>query len=137
MFRILFADDQAYMRSKVAELLANEPDVHELELANGGAQAIELSRQSHLDAVVLDISMPGVNGITALATLQQEQPRLPVVMLSAHADAFTVRRCLQLGAAGHVAKEVAAEELMLAIRAVITGKTYLCKVSRALLAANS
>jgi DNA-binding NarL/FixJ family response regulator len=128
MFRILLADDQPPVRNSVYNLLVVEPDVLDVVLAQDGAEAIDLSRQSHLDAVVLDIAMPVMNGIQALTQLQQEQPRLPVVMFSNSIGASTVRRCMRLGARGFVAKESAFEELMAAIRTVVRGQTYLCQV---------
>jgi DNA-binding NarL/FixJ family response regulator len=134
MFRILYADDQLLMRTMVQELLMEAADVHSVELASDGAQAIDLSRQSHLDAVVLDIAMPGVNGIMALTTLHQERPSLPIIMLSTSTDEHTVRHCLKLGALGFVAKNSAYDELMLAIRVVVAGAPYLCRVVKASLA---
>jgi DNA-binding NarL/FixJ family response regulator len=135
MFRILYADDQLIMRTMVQDHLLKSPYVHSVELAIDGAQAIDLSRQSHFDAVVLDIAMPGVNGITALKSLQQEQPRLPVVMLSTSTDALTVRQCLKLGALGFVAKQSAYDALLPAIRALVAGEAYLCQVVKASLTA--
>jgi DNA-binding NarL/FixJ family response regulator len=133
MYRILCVDDPPLIRQRLYAFLTDEPDVHVVELAQDGAQALAFCRESHLDAVVLDVSMPEVSGVVVLATLQQEQPQLPVVMLSTHALAYTVRYCLLMGALGYVAKESAGEALMPALRAVIAGQTYLCRVAQAAL----
>ena len=137
MYRILLADDHPLILKRIYKLLIQEADIHAVEMAHGGARAITLSRQSHLDAVVLDISMPDVGGVVVLATLQQEQPRLPVLMLSTHANAYTIRHCLRLGALGYVAKESVVDSLMPALRLIIAGETYLCPVAQASLAAAS
>ena len=131
---VLIADDQAIMRSRMRDVLTREPDVLTVALANDGAEAIERSRANSLDVVVMDITMPRVNGIVALTTLQGEWPTLPVVMVSVTADAYTVRNCLALGAKGFVAKESSPDELIKALRAVLAGEIYLCRVVRAALA---
>lgn len=133
--RIMLADDQAMMRTAMRNLLMTQTDVVSVALANDGAQAVAVSCQGGVDVAVLDISMPGVNGITALVTLQRELPRLPVVMLSTTTDAQVVRRCLKLGALGYVAKQSACDELIKAVRAVLAGETYLCRIVRESLAA--
>ena len=107
MLRILLADDQLAIRTITYDHCIKEPDVQSVALAIDGAQAIDLSRLDHLDVAVLDIAMPGVNGIMALTILQQERPSLPVVMFSLSVDANMVRHCLKLGALGFVSKQSA------------------------------
>ena len=130
MYTILFADDQAVMRDAVSNVLRKEPDVAAVSLAADGAEAVELCGQSRFHAVVLDIAMPVLSGIQALGAIKQLWPSLPVVMLSTSTDAYTVRQCLKLGALGFVAKQSAFDELIKAIRVVLTGQTYLCSVVR-------
>jgi DNA-binding NarL/FixJ family response regulator len=128
MYTILFADDQAVMRDAVSGVLLHELDVAAVSLAVDGAEAISLCGHNHFDAVVLDIAMPVCNGIQALQAINQAQPSLPVVMLSTSIDTQTVQRCLTLGALGFVAKQSAYDELIKAVRAVLAGETYLCRI---------
>src|SRR5687767_14893409 len=108
--KVLIADDQDYMRAAVKLLLTQAPDVETIAEAADGAEAIEQSRAAVWDAVILDIAMPGTNGIVALLTINREQPFLPVVMLSTSTDVNTVRHCLAAGARGFVAKQSAFDE---------------------------
>jgi DNA-binding NarL/FixJ family response regulator len=125
--RVLIADDQCMMREALRALFLKAPDIENVTEAADGAEVIEHVRRETFDVVVLDIAMPNVSGIAALATIKREQPALPVVMYSTTADEFTVRKCLAMGAAGYVAKESAFDELIQAVRAVIAGQKYLCR----------
>jgi DNA-binding NarL/FixJ family response regulator len=133
----MLADDQATMRNTMRNLLMLTREVASVALANDGEQAVQLCRRGGLDVAVLDIQMPVLSGIKALKALQREMPSLPVIMLSNSTEAYTVRQCLKLGAAGFVAKLSAYEELLAAVRAVALGRSYLCQIVKASLASSA
>jgi DNA-binding NarL/FixJ family response regulator len=135
--RVMLADDQATMRNAMQTILMLAMNVVSVMLANDGEQAVRLCRKGGLDVAVLDIQMPVLSGIKALKILQRELPSLPVVMLSTSTEAYTVRQCLKLGAAGFVAKLSACEELVAAVQAVAVGESYLCEIVRASLASSA
>ncbi len=133
--RVLLADDQGAMRAAMKAFLLHEPDIEFVMVATDGAEAIELSRTGIFDVVVLDVAMPGVNGIVALATIKAEQPTLAVIMFSTRTDAVTVRHCRAKGANGYVAKQSASDDLIPAVHAVYAGEEYYCGVIQGALAA--
>jgi DNA-binding NarL/FixJ family response regulator len=130
---VLLADDQAQVRRSLAEWLFEQADIVHVAQVENGAQALAVCRQLRFDVAVLDVAMPVMNGVQALLALHRELPRLPIIMLSLTSDAAAVRHCLKAGALGYVAKPSAAEELLAAIRAVVAGQTYLCRLVQAAL----
>ncbi len=131
---ILIADDQAVVRKGLRQILLEELHVRSISEACDGTEALALLHADNWDMLVLDITMPRQSGIDVLRELQHVGPHLPVVMLSMHINPSIVKRCLDMGAAGFVAKEAAPEELVRAMRAVLAGRTYLCKAIAALMA---
>ncbi len=124
--RILLADDHRMVRAGIRLLLDSLPDMHVAAEAATGLEAIDLARRVRPDLVLMDVTMPGLNGIDATSVLQREMPDLPVVMLSMHADDEYVVRSLRAGARGYVLKDATAEELAKAVRAAVGGKQYIC-----------
>lgn len=125
--RILIVDDHAVMREGVRALLEVQAGFKVLETAADAAGALEAARRLNPDVVVLDISMPEINGIELAATLQRSLPAVRVVMLTMHGGREHVHRALRAGALGYVLKESAADELVLAIRSAQAGRRYLCR----------
>jgi DNA-binding NarL/FixJ family response regulator len=126
--KILVVDDGQAIRSGISQLLHADLDLSGLGEAASGAEAIEKLRAHSWDAVVLDISMPDGNGYDVLHWRKAEAVRVPVVMQSTDIQAATVKRCLDLDAAGFVAKNTLSEELVPAVVAVTTGQLYLCRI---------
>ncbi len=131
--RVLIADDHAIVRSGLRLLLDREPDLQVAGEAADGRAALEWLAREPADVVVMDVGMPGLNGMEAAAQLLRRFPAVRVVMLSMHSDESYVLRCLRAGASAYVLKESAEHELLEAIRAVRTGRSFFSpKVARLL-----
>lgn len=131
--RVLLADDHAMVRSGLRLLLEREPDLAVAGEAADGREAVQWLSQGVADVVVMDVAMPGLNGVEATAQITRRCPQLGVVMLSMHSDETYVLRCLRAGARGYVLRESAEGELIGAVRAVAAGRSYFSpKVRRVL-----
>jgi two-component system response regulator NreC len=133
MIRILLADNHAIMRSGLRLLLEREPDFQIVGEATDGRQAVDWLDNATADIAVMDVGMPGLNGVEATAILLRKRPEMGVVMLSMHSDETYVLRCLRAGARGYVLKESAEQELIAAIRAVAAGRSFFSPKVRRLL----
>lgn len=123
--RILLADDHAVLRDGLRALLDAEPGMEVVASVAGGREAIEAARRLKPDVAVLDINMPGLNGIEATHALLQLDPAPQVLILSMHGTSEHVYRALQAGARGYLLKESAGSEVAGAVRAVAAGRRYL------------
>ena len=123
--RIVLADDHAVLREGLAALINAQPDMEVAGHAVDGHMLLQQTQECQPDVVVIDISMPGMNGIQATAAVRQAHPEVQVVVLTRHSERGYVRQMLQAGARGYVLKQAAAEDLIGAIRAVVAGGTYL------------
>jgi DNA-binding NarL/FixJ family response regulator len=123
--RIILADDHTLVRSGIRALLQHIPDVQVVAEAGDGRQAVDLIEQYQPDLVLMDIAMPGLNGLEALTRISKRFPNVRVVVLSMHANEEYVLQALRSGAAGYLLKDAATPELELAVQAVAEGKTYL------------
>lgn len=124
MMRILIADDHAVVRKGLRQILEEASDIVVGGEASNGREVLEKIRAGGWDALVLDITMPGQTGLEVLKEVKQEAPRLPVLMLSMHAQEQYATRVLKAGASGYLPKESAPEELIKAIRKVCSGGKY-------------
>ena len=125
MIRVLLADDHALMREGLRALLASHADISVVAEAGNGRDAVRRAAELKPDVVVLDISMPDLNGVEAARLIHAQCPGTRLVMLSMHANAEHLERALQAGASAYVLKESAAAEVTLAIRSVAAGGRYL------------
>jgi len=123
--RVLLADDHRLMRAGLRALLKSLELVQVVAEAGDGHEAIQLAEQHQPDIVIMDIGMPGLNGLEAAAKMVKLTPAPRIIMLSMHANEEYVRRSLQAGAAGYLLKGAEPAELELAIKAVMRGETYL------------
>lgn len=123
--RVLIADDHAVVRRGLKQILADEYNPLTVGEANNANEALRLVREEEWDVVVLDISMPGKSGIDALKELQLARPKLPVLVLTSHAEEQYALRVLKAGARGYMTKESAPEHLVHAIRKVTRGERYI------------
>jgi DNA-binding NarL/FixJ family response regulator len=123
--RVLLADDHELVRSGLRALLETLPDVEVVGDTGNGRAAIELTGECKPDIVLMDIEMPGLNGLEATARLQKTSPRTRIIILSMHADARYVAEALQAGASGYLLKNSEPKELALALTTVARGKTWL------------
>ena len=122
MIRLLIVDDHAIVRHGLRQVVAESADIEVAAEAGSSAEAMRLVRENTYDLVLLDISLPDKNGIETLKQIKRDKPALPVIMLSMHAeDEFGVR-ALKAGALGYVHKKSAHEQLVAAIRPVMSGR---------------
>jgi DNA-binding NarL/FixJ family response regulator len=123
--RILIADDHTIVREGLRSLLEKEPDLEVVAEAGSGSTALQLARENHPDVVLMDISMPDMNGIDATRQLLAEQGDVRILALSMETDRRFVVEVLKAGAAGYLLKDCAFAELATAIRTVANSETYL------------
>jgi DNA-binding NarL/FixJ family response regulator len=128
--RLVLADDHAIVRQSL-HLLLEKQGLTVVGEAADGAQAVELVREHLPDVAVLDISMPGVNGLEALRQIRRISPLTRTIVLSMHTDERYVREAMDSGAQGYVLKSQAANDLILAIRAAMRGEVYFGATIRA------
>lgn len=125
MIRVVVAEDHHLVRQGICKLLEDGGDIQVVGEADNGRDAITLSRSLRPDVLVLDVSMPQLNGLDTLAELKTTIPGLRVVFLSMHADLGIVQQALRSGALGYVLKQSVASELLAAVRAASAGSVYL------------
>lgn len=124
MIRILIADDHPIVRRGLKQILSDEPDMAVPGEARDAAEVLDLVQKGAWDIVILDITMPGKNGLDVLKDLRQKYPKLPVLVLSIHPEDQYAVRALKTGAAGYLTKESAPEELVKAIRKILNRGKY-------------
>ena len=122
--RILLADDHRIVRDGLRLLIDNQPDMRVVGEAATGKEVLSQARELKPDLVVMDLSMPEMNGLQATQTLKAERPDLKVVALTAHEDETYLSQLCKAGASGYVLKRSAGEELIRAIGTVAKGGVY-------------
>ncbi len=125
--RLLLIDDHAVVRDGLRAALAATLAVGELVEAATAREGLAKAHQGGFDAVILDLTLPDMNGIEALKALHAAHPKLPVVIFSMHADREYCIRCLRAGAMGYVTKDGAAAEITQAITSVTAGRRYVSR----------
>jgi DNA-binding NarL/FixJ family response regulator len=123
--RVLLADDHRMFREGVRLLIATQPDIEVVGEAENGRAAVDLATSLRPDVVVMDVSMPDMNGLNAARILTASHPVVRVLILTRHGDGGYLQQLLQAGVSGYILKQSASEELVRAIRAVAGGKAYL------------
>lgn len=125
MIRIVVAEDHHIIRQGICKLLEDFGEIQVIGEADNGADAVRLTHELHPDVLVLDISMPQMDGIEVLKIIREFIPTPKVVILSIHADPALVQQALEFGALGYVLKQSVSEELLDAVRAANRGSGYL------------
>jgi len=123
--RILLADDHVTVRHGLKLLIDNEPDLKVVGEASDGNEAVQRARELKPDVIVMDISMPGMNGLAATRALKKLQPGTAIVTLTRHGDDAYLQELLRAGASGYVLKRSAPTELLHAIRGTAAGGQYI------------
>jgi len=123
--RIVLADDHPLIVAGLKALLQDDPTVEIVGHAFDGQSALKLAAELKTDVMILDLSMPGMNGVRVAQTLRGQSPNCSVLVLSVHEDRAYLRRLLELGVSGYVLKRSASEQLITAIRSVAAGGIYL------------
>jgi DNA-binding NarL/FixJ family response regulator len=123
--RVILADDHTLVRAGIRALLEKLPDVTVLAEANDGREVLKLAKTHEPDVVLMDIAMPGLNGLEATVRLLKDFPKTRVIILSMHHNEEYVLRALRAGAAGYLLKKAATTELATALQQVMRGEIYL------------
>src|SRR5258706_12859919 len=122
MIRILVADDHAIVRQGLRSLLDGAEDMRCVGEAENAGQTMQMVRDLEIDALLLDISMPGKSGIEILKQVKKERPKLPVLILSMYPEDQYALRAIKAGAAGYLTKQSAPQQLVAAIRQIAAGR---------------
>ena len=125
MIRILIADDHAIVRQGLRQVLALAPELELAGEAKNGWEVIEQVRAGNLNLLLLDMNMPGPNGVELIKRVREEAPRLPILVLSMHGESQIAGRAIKAGAAGYLTKDSEPEALIAAIRQVAGGAHYI------------
>jgi DNA-binding NarL/FixJ family response regulator len=123
--RVLIAEDHETVREGLRLIVDTQEDMKVCGEAGNGREAIDLAQELVPDVLLMDISMPGLNGLTAAAKLKRIAPDIKILTLTRHTDEAYLQELLQAGVSGYVLKQSAASELLRAIRAVAAGGNYL------------
>ena len=121
MIRVLLADDQSLVRGALAALLALEPDIEVVAEVGRGDEVVAAARRTAPQVALLDVEMPGLDGIAAAAALHAEVPEVRVAILTTFGRPGYLRRAMEAGALGFVVKDAPADELAAAVRRVAAG----------------
>lgn len=122
IIHIVLADDHPLVRRGIHNLIKKAPDIEVIGEANDGAEALRLATELTPDVLLLDMEMPGLNGVEVTRRLQASQPSVRILVLSSYTDKQYILGALASGAAGYLTKEEATQTLVRAIRQVASGK---------------
>ena len=123
--QVLLADDHAVMRAGLRLLIDNQADMHVVGEAGDGLQAIDQAAALQPDVILLDLTMPKIDGLSSLKQIRERAPHTRVLILTMHADEQYLREAIGRGASGYVVKQAADQEVLSAIRAVMRGEMYI------------
>jgi two-component system response regulator NreC len=123
--KILLADDHRITRQGLRLLLEKESDMQVVAEADQGRAAVQLAAELSPDVIIMDVSMPDLNGMEATRQIVGKNENVKIIALSMHSDTLFVTEMLKSGVSGYLLKDCAFEELASAIRSVVSGKTYL------------
>jgi len=125
MINILIVDDHLIVREGIKRIINDVPDMSIVAEASNGNDAMELILKNNYDIILMDISMPGLNGLQTLKLIRKHNNKLRVLMLSMHSEEQYAMRSIKAGAYGYMTKEIAAEQLVTAIRKINNGRKFI------------
>jgi two-component system, NarL family, invasion response regulator UvrY len=125
MIRVLLADDHSIVRAGLRRIVEESGDMEVIAEASDGRAAVRQALEKKPDVAVIDISMPGLDGLEVVSQLRTYHPKLPILILTMHEEGQYVVRAIEAGAMGYITKQSAPEQLVKAIRKVFSGHRYL------------
>jgi two-component system, NarL family, invasion response regulator UvrY len=125
MIRILIADDHPVVREGLRRMFDKTPDIRVADEAGNGQEVLDKVAQNDYDLILLDISMPGKDGLDILRELRRKSPRPPILILSIHSEEQYAIRALKAGATGYLSKKSISEELIKAVQEITSGRRYI------------
>lgn len=134
MIRVLLADDHSIVRAGLRTIIEESGDITVVAEASDGGEALEAVEHNEIDVAVIDISMPGMDGLEVINRLQDSHPDLPILVLTMHEEEQYVFRTISAGAKGYITKRSAPEQLVAAIRKLCQGGRFLSDEAAELLA---
>jgi DNA-binding NarL/FixJ family response regulator len=129
--RILLVDDHPIVRRGLAQFLQQTPDIRVCGEADDASKTLEAIKQTSPDLVIVDLSLEGVSGLDLIEEINSLHPKLPMLVLSMHDETLYAERALRAGARGYVMKDKPVDEVLTAIRSILTGEVYLSSVMSA------
>ncbi len=134
MINILIVDDHVIVREGIKRIIDDTAGITIVAEASSGQEALDLIRKNKYDLILLDISMPGQNGLQTLKLIKKHDKNLPVLMLSMHAEQQYAMRAIKAGASGYLTKDTASTQLVKAIRKINDGRKFISQEVAELLA---
>ena len=122
---VLIADDHSLIRQGLKQILELEEDIAVIAQASNGSEAVQLAKEHNPDIILMDINMPGTNGLQAIKEIKQDKLECKIIVLTIHEDREYLFKTLQMGAEGYVLKDAEPAVLLEAIRSVNSGKSYI------------
>ena len=127
MINVLLVDDHVYIRKAIWYLMETTQDIKVVATASNGMEAVTAARFSQPDVIIMDISMPVMDGLDATGQILADFPDMRILMLSGHDDREYIKRAMEVGASGYILKESVVSELLEAIRSLYSGRRYFCR----------
>lgn len=124
-YRVLLAEDHALFRAGMCALLSTEPSLEVVGETNNGKEAVKLAGMLSPDLILMDLNMPGTNGLEAIGLIHKRYSAIRILIVTMHRNEEYVHATLRAGANGYLLKSATYDELLVAVRSVLAGKTYL------------
>jgi DNA-binding NarL/FixJ family response regulator len=122
--KLLIVDDHTMFLQGIISLLEQEPNINIVDKAVNGIEALEIIKKSAIDLIILDISMPAMDGIELSKILKKQHPQIKILIVSTHSNAMIVSRLIRIGVNGYLLKNAEKEELLKAINTIASGENY-------------
>jgi two-component system, NarL family, invasion response regulator UvrY len=136
MIKVLIADDHPVVRRGLKTILREAPEIKAEDEASDGLEVMDMIRKEEYDVLLLDLSMPNLDGLEAISRIKAEKPELSILVISMNPEEIFGMRALRLGASGYLSKDSAPEQLITAIRRVAAGKVFVSQTLGEMLALN-